>query len=49
MDIEMPNYHYEATKLAICRALNEEPSIDELIKSRLPIKHCLWEASWDQA
>ncbi|MFM8332880.1 MAG: formaldehyde-activating enzyme [Candidatus Methylumidiphilus sp.] len=31
--------NYEATKLAIKRALNDEPSIDELIANRHTIKH----------
>lgn len=31
--------NYEATKLAIKRALNNEPSIDELIANRKTIKH----------
>ncbi|MGR9108443.1 MAG: formaldehyde-activating enzyme [Gammaproteobacteria bacterium] len=39
--------NYEATKLAIQRALNDEPSIDELIKNRHTIKHCMWDESWD--
>ena len=39
--------NYEATKLAIRRALHDEPSIDELIKNRHQIKHCMWEESWD--
>jgi len=34
--------------LAIKRALNDEPSIDELIANRNKIKHCMWEDSWDQ-
>ena len=40
--------NYEATKLAIKRALNDEPSIDELIKNRRTIKHCMWEESWGE-
>ena len=31
--------NYEATKLAIKRALNNEPGIDELIANRKTIKH----------
>ncbi|MDY0049069.1 MAG: formaldehyde-activating enzyme, partial [Thauera propionica] len=31
--------NYEATKLAIKRALNNEPSFDELIANRHTIKH----------
>ena len=31
--------NYEATKLAVRRALNNEPSIDELIANRHKIKH----------
>ena len=40
--------NYDAIKLALKRALNDEPSIDELIKNRHTIKHCMWEDSWDQ-
>src|SRR3990167_355338 len=45
---DMYKNNYEATKLAIKRALNDEPSIEELIKNRHTIKHCMWEDSWDQ-
>ena len=45
---DMYKNNYEATKLAIKRALNDEPTIDELIKNRHTIKHCMWEDSWDQ-
>ncbi|MCE9632790.1 MAG: formaldehyde-activating enzyme [Methylophilales bacterium] len=45
---DMYKNNYEATKLAISRALNDEPTIDELIKNRHTIKHCMWEDSWDQ-
>lgn len=31
--------HYEATRLAIKRALNDEPDIDELITNRNSIRH----------
>ncbi|MDD4881539.1 MAG: formaldehyde-activating enzyme [Gallionellaceae bacterium] len=34
--------NYEATKLAIRRALNDEPSIDELIANRHVIRHDLF-------
>jgi formaldehyde-activating enzyme len=40
--------NYEAIKLAIKRALNAEPTMDELIANRHKIKHCMWEDSWDQ-
>ncbi|WP_029147920.1 formaldehyde-activating enzyme [Methylophilus sp. 5] len=40
--------NYEAIKLALKRALNDEPSIDELIANRHKIRHCMWEDSWDQ-
>lgn len=43
---DMYKNNYEATKLAIKRALNDEPSIEELIKNRKTIKHCMWEESW---
>jgi formaldehyde-activating enzyme len=36
---DMYRTNYEATKLAIKRALNDEPSIDELIANRHKIKH----------
>jgi 5,6,7,8-tetrahydromethanopterin hydro-lyase len=36
---DMYRTNYEATKLAIKRALNNEPSIDELIANRHTIKH----------
>jgi formaldehyde-activating enzyme involved in methanogenesis len=45
---DMYKNNYDATKLAIKRALNDEPSIDELIKNRHKIKHCMWEDSWEQ-
>lgn len=45
---DMYKNNYEATKLAIKRALNDEPSVEELIKNRHTIKHCMWEESWDQ-
>jgi 5,6,7,8-tetrahydromethanopterin hydro-lyase len=43
---DMYKNNYEATKLAIKRALNDEPSIEELIKNRHTVKHCMWEESW---
>jgi len=36
---DMYRTNYEATKLAIRRALNDEPSVDELIANRHRIKH----------
>lgn len=39
--------NYDAIKLAIQRALSDQPSIEELIKNRHTIKHCMWEESWD--
>ena len=45
---DMYRNNYEATKLAIRRALNDEPGIDELIRNRHTIKHCMWEESWDK-
>jgi len=36
---DMYRTNYEATKLAIKRALNDEPSVDELIANRHKIKH----------
>ncbi len=38
-DKDLYRTNYEATKLAIKRALNDEPSIDELIANRHTIKH----------
>ncbi len=35
--------NYEATKLAISRALNNQPTIDELIANRNTIRHCMVE------
>ncbi|HYE37847.1 formaldehyde-activating enzyme [Methylocaldum sp.] len=35
--------NYEATKLAIKRALNDEPSIEELIANRHTIKHDMYD------
>jgi formaldehyde-activating enzyme len=43
---DMYKNNYDATKLAIKRALNDEPTIDELIKNRRTIKHCMWDESW---
>ena len=31
--------NYEATKLAVTRAMNNEPSVDELIANRQKMKH----------
>ena len=45
---DMYKNNYEATKLAIKRALNDEPSIDELIKNRHTVKHCMWDESWGE-
>ena len=44
--------NYEATKLAIKRAMNDEPSIDELIENRKKIWHQMYnpetgESLWD--
>ena len=38
---ELYKNHYEATKLAIKRAMHNEPSIEELIKNRTKITHCM--------
>jgi formaldehyde-activating enzyme len=35
--------NYDATKLAISRALKGEPTIDELIANRHKIKHCMYD------
>lgn len=42
---DMYRTNYEATKLAIQRALNHQPSIDELIANRATIKHDM--NDWD--
>ena len=39
--LELYKTNYEATKLAIKRAMNNEPTIDELIANRHKIKHCM--------
>lgn len=44
---DMYKNNYDAIKLALQRALNDQPSIDELIANRHKIKHCMWEESWD--
>lgn len=44
---DMYRTNYEATKLAIKRALNDEPGIDELIENRHTIKHDMWEEDWE--
>lgn len=40
---DMYRTNYEATRLAIKRALNDEPSIEELIKNRHVIKHDMYD------
>ena len=42
-DKELFRNNYEATKLAIHRAIHHEPSLDELIANRHKIKHCMLE------
>lgn len=42
-DHDLYRTNYEATKLAIRRALNDEPSIDELIANRHTIKHEMYD------
>jgi formaldehyde-activating enzyme len=44
---DMYRTNYEATKLAIQRALNDEPTIEELIENRHTIKHDMWEEDWE--
>ena len=36
--------NYEATRLAISRAMKNEPTLDELIANRNRIKHDMWDA-----
>jgi 5,6,7,8-tetrahydromethanopterin hydro-lyase len=36
---DMYRTNYEATKLAVTRAMNNEPSVDELIANRQKMKH----------
>ena len=38
---ELYKNNYEATKLAIARALKDEPTVDELIANRHKIQHCM--------
>ncbi len=45
---DMYKNNYEAIKIALKRALNDEPTIDELIANRKKIKHCMWEESWGE-
>jgi len=45
---DMYRTNYEATKQAIKRALNDEPTIDELIENRHTIKHDMWEEDWER-
>ncbi len=45
---DMYKNNYEAIKLALKRALIDEPSIDELIANRRKIKHCMWDESWGE-
>lgn len=35
--------NYEATKLAIKRAMNNEPTVEELIANRHKIRHCMYD------
>lgn len=42
---DMYRTNYEATKLAVQRALNDEPGIDELIRTRQSVKHDLFDAA----
>lgn len=42
-DRDLYRTNYEATKLAIRRAMNNEPSIDELIANRHTIKHEMYD------
>ncbi len=44
---DMYRTNYEATKLAIQRQLNDEPTIEELIENRHTIKHDMWEEDWE--
>jgi 5,6,7,8-tetrahydromethanopterin hydro-lyase len=47
-DRDLYRCNYEATKLAIRRALNNEPSIDELIANRRKIRHLMLNFDPDQ-
>lgn len=42
-DKDLYRTNYEATKLAIKRALNDEPTIDELIANRQTMKHEMYD------
>ena len=37
-------YNYDATKLAIKRAVNVEPKIDEILAQKDKVKHPIWES-----
>ena len=47
-DKELYKNHYDATKLAITRAMNNEPSLDELIANRKTIRHYMIEFDPDE-
>lgn len=47
-DRDLYRCNYEATRLAIRRALNNEPSIDELIANRRKIRHLMLNFDPDQ-
>jgi 5,6,7,8-tetrahydromethanopterin hydro-lyase len=38
-DVKIHDYNYEATKLAIKRAMNNEPKIDEILSKKASVKH----------
>jgi 5,6,7,8-tetrahydromethanopterin hydro-lyase len=42
-DKKIYQYNYEATKLAIERALKGEPKIDEILAKKDSVKHPIWE------
>jgi 5,6,7,8-tetrahydromethanopterin hydro-lyase len=42
-DAKIYQYNYDATKLAIQRAMRNEPKIDEILAKKDTVKHPIWE------
>ena len=43
-DTKIYQYNYDATKLALRRAVNVEPKIDEILSKKATAKHPIWES-----
>ena len=43
VDTKIYQYNYDATKLAIQRAMKNEPKIDEILSKKDTVKHPIWE------